>query len=67
MSNTGAAADGDMPTPDMTTDQPAPEPTLSPRERQKLEVFREEHPQEDVDVESAPEENMPNPSMTEDS
>jgi hypothetical protein len=44
MSDTEMPADGDMPTPDMTTVRPAAEPTLSEREEQKLAMYRQQHP-----------------------
>jgi len=63
MSETGTPAEGGMPTPDMTTPPRPVERTLSLRERQKLEVFRQEHPDDDTTRPQGQGEEMPDRGM----
>jgi hypothetical protein len=60
-----AEHEGGMPTPDMTRPPGQAERPLSHAERQKLEVFRKEHPDEEGAQPSGPGKEMPNPRMTE--
>jgi hypothetical protein len=63
MTDTGAFAEGNMPTPDMTTVREDTKETMSPREQQKLDVFRQEHPDVNTEGGSPQEGEMPNPGM----
>ena len=62
MAETANPSVGDMPMPDMTTSPEPAELSLGPRERQKLDVYRKEHPDADSPVHEAQGE-MPNPRM----
>jgi hypothetical protein len=58
--------EGGMPTPDMTRPPAQAERTLSPRERQKLEIFAQEHPDADTTSQTGQKgEDMPNRGMSE--
>jgi hypothetical protein len=63
MTDAGAPPAGEMPTPDMTTPPEPAEPTLSPAERQKLEVFRQEHPDAEPTEQGGPGGEMPSRGM----
>ena len=64
MSETGTPAEGGMPTPDMTTPPRQVERPLSSRERQKLDVFRQEHPDDDTTKPQGQDEGMPDRGMS---
>jgi hypothetical protein len=61
MAETGASSEGEAPTPDVSGSQEQPEPSLSQWERQKLEVYREEHPEGDTPEPG----EMPSPDINE--
>jgi hypothetical protein len=63
MADTGTPPAEEMPTPDMTSPTKQPEPSLSPAERQKLELFRQEHPQADAATQVGSEGEMPRKGM----
>ena len=65
MAETETPAEGGMPTPDMTRPPQQAERSLSSRERQKLEVFRQEHPEADTPKQGGQEESMPDRGMSE--
>ena len=65
MAETETPAEGGMPTPDMTRSIQQAERSLSPRERQKLEAFRQEHPDADTPKQGGQEGDMPDRGMSE--
>ena len=65
MPEAGTPAESGMPTPDMTRPPQQAERTLSPRERQKLEVFGQEHPDVDTTKQGGQGGDMPNRGMSE--